>query len=92
VKPATRLCDFYPEQTFPEFWRSTVKKLLLTLGAAGAMLALPAWAQDAAAPVANKGDDAFLMISFCFRHPDVHCQDSRCSMAAWYARKICCLS
>ena len=43
-----------------------MKKLLLTLGAAGAMLALPAWAQDAAAPVANKGDDAFLMICSAF--------------------------
>ena len=43
-----------------------MKKLLLTLGAAGTMLALPAWAQEAAAPVANKGDDAFLMICSAF--------------------------
>jgi Amt family ammonium transporter len=41
-----------------------VKKLLLTLGTAGALLALPAWAQDA--PVPNKGDDAFLMICAAF--------------------------
>lgn len=42
-----------------------MKKLLMTLGAAGAMLALPAWAQDAV-PAANKGDDAFLMMSAAF--------------------------
>jgi len=42
-----------------------VKKLLMTLGTAGAMLAPPAWAQDAA-PAANKGDDAFLMMSAAF--------------------------
>ncbi len=41
-----------------------MKKLLLTLGTAGALLALPAWAQDA--PVPNKGDDAFLMICAAF--------------------------
>jgi Amt family ammonium transporter len=65
VKPATRLYDFYPEQTLFVFWRSTVKKLLLTLGAVGAMLALPAWADAAATPI-NKGDDAFLMMSSAF--------------------------
>jgi Amt family ammonium transporter len=43
-----------------------VKKLLMSLGIAGAMLALPAWAQEAATPVANKGDDAFLMMSSAF--------------------------
>ncbi len=43
-----------------------MKKLLMTLGITSAALALPAWAQEAAIPAANKGDDAFLMMSAAF--------------------------
>ena len=39
-----------------------MKKLLMTLGTAGAMLALPAWAQDAA-PTLDSGDTAWMLTS-----------------------------
>jgi ammonium transporter, Amt family len=53
--------------------------------------AAPVEEAAAAEPVPDKGDTTWMMVSTMHRHHDDHSRSWRCSTAAWYVPRTCCL-